>query len=69
MSMAVGLIVHADQAEQILQQGRANLIALARELLYNPIGRWTLHRSSASTDSSARCRRRRPIGWPSVHSL
>ena len=36
MSMAVGLIVHADQAEQILQNGEADLIALARELLYNP---------------------------------
>ncbi|HTR86749.1 MAG TPA: NADH:flavin oxidoreductase/NADH oxidase [Reyranella sp.] len=36
MSMAVGLIVHADQAEQILQEGKADLIALARELLYNP---------------------------------
>jgi 2,4-dienoyl-CoA reductase-like NADH-dependent reductase (Old Yellow Enzyme family) len=36
MSMAVGLIVHADQAEQILKQGRADLIALAREILYNP---------------------------------
>jgi 2,4-dienoyl-CoA reductase-like NADH-dependent reductase (Old Yellow Enzyme family) len=36
MTMAVGLIVHADQAEQILQDGRADLIALARELLYNP---------------------------------
>ena len=36
MSMAVGLIVHADQAERILQEGRADLIALARELLYNP---------------------------------
>jgi 2,4-dienoyl-CoA reductase-like NADH-dependent reductase (Old Yellow Enzyme family) len=36
MTMAVGLIVHADQAEQILQEGRADLIALARELLYNP---------------------------------
>jgi 2,4-dienoyl-CoA reductase-like NADH-dependent reductase (Old Yellow Enzyme family) len=36
MSMAVGLIVHADQAETILQEGRADLIALARELLYNP---------------------------------
>jgi 2,4-dienoyl-CoA reductase-like NADH-dependent reductase (Old Yellow Enzyme family) len=34
--MAVGLIVHADQAERILQQGRADLIALARELLFNP---------------------------------
>ena len=36
MSMAVGLIVHCDQAEQILKEGRADLIALARELLYNP---------------------------------
>ena len=35
-TMAVGLIVHADQAERILQEGRADLIALAREMLYNP---------------------------------
>ncbi len=40
MSMAVGLIVHADQAEQILQNGEADLIALAREFLYNP--NWAL---------------------------
>jgi 2,4-dienoyl-CoA reductase-like NADH-dependent reductase (Old Yellow Enzyme family) len=36
MTMAVGLIVHADQAEAILGEGRADLVALARELLYNP---------------------------------
>jgi 2,4-dienoyl-CoA reductase-like NADH-dependent reductase (Old Yellow Enzyme family) len=36
MTMAVGLIVHADQAEAILEEGRADLVALARELLYNP---------------------------------
>ncbi|UCE30396.1 MAG: NADH:flavin oxidoreductase/NADH oxidase [Burkholderiales bacterium] len=36
MTMAVGLIVHALQAERILQQGRADLVALAREMLYNP---------------------------------
>jgi 2,4-dienoyl-CoA reductase-like NADH-dependent reductase (Old Yellow Enzyme family) len=35
-TMAVGLIVHADQAEGILQQGQADLVALAREILYNP---------------------------------
>jgi 2,4-dienoyl-CoA reductase-like NADH-dependent reductase (Old Yellow Enzyme family) len=35
-TMAVGLIVHADQAEAILQQGRADVVALAREALYNP---------------------------------
>jgi 2,4-dienoyl-CoA reductase-like NADH-dependent reductase (Old Yellow Enzyme family) len=36
MTMAVGHIVHADQAEAILQDGRADLVALAREILYNP---------------------------------
>jgi 2,4-dienoyl-CoA reductase-like NADH-dependent reductase (Old Yellow Enzyme family) len=35
-TMAVGLIVHADQAEAILQRGEADLIAIAREVLYNP---------------------------------
>ena len=40
MTMAVGLIVHAEQAERILQEGRADLIALAREMLYNP--NWTM---------------------------
>jgi len=36
MTMAVGHIVHADQAEAILQSGRADLVALAREIMYNP---------------------------------
>ncbi|HEX6610218.1 MAG TPA: NADH:flavin oxidoreductase/NADH oxidase [Hyphomicrobiaceae bacterium] len=36
MTMAVGHIVHAHQAEEILQSGRADLIALAREIMYNP---------------------------------
>lgn len=35
-SMAVGLIVHAEQAEAILRAGDADLVALARELIYNP---------------------------------
>jgi 2,4-dienoyl-CoA reductase-like NADH-dependent reductase (Old Yellow Enzyme family) len=34
--MAVGLIVHADQAEAILRDGEADLIALGREYLVNP---------------------------------
>src|SRR5258708_38137522 len=36
MTMAVGHIVHADQAEAILREGRADLTALAREIMYNP---------------------------------
>ena len=34
--MAVGLIVHADQAEEILQKQKADLIAIAREAMHNP---------------------------------
>jgi 2,4-dienoyl-CoA reductase-like NADH-dependent reductase (Old Yellow Enzyme family) len=35
-TMAVGLITTAYQAEEILASGRADLVALARELLWNP---------------------------------
>jgi 2,4-dienoyl-CoA reductase-like NADH-dependent reductase (Old Yellow Enzyme family) len=40
-SMAVGLILDGHQAEQILQSGRADLIAIGREALRNP--NWPLH--------------------------
>ena len=41
MSCAVGLITEAQQAEAVLTEGRADLIALARELMYNP--NWPVH--------------------------
>ena len=40
-TIAVGLITEAQQAEQILQNGAADLIALAREFLWDPY--WTVH--------------------------
>jgi 2,4-dienoyl-CoA reductase-like NADH-dependent reductase (Old Yellow Enzyme family) len=40
-SVAVGLITEARQAEQILNAGQADLIALAREFLYDP--HWPVH--------------------------
>jgi len=40
-SVAVGLITEARHAEQILNAGQADLIALARELLYDP--HWPVH--------------------------
>lgn len=40
-SMAVGLITTPEQAEDILQEGRADLIAIGREALENP--NWPLH--------------------------
>jgi 2,4-dienoyl-CoA reductase-like NADH-dependent reductase (Old Yellow Enzyme family) len=36
MTMAVGLIIHGDQAEAILQNKQADLVAIGRELLNNP---------------------------------
>jgi len=39
--IAVGLITEAEQAEQVLQQGEADAIALARAILYDP--RWPWH--------------------------
>jgi len=40
-TMAVGLILTARQAEEALQAGRADLIAVGREALFNP--NWPLH--------------------------
>lgn len=39
-TMAVGLIVHADQAEQTLQDGKSDLVGVGRENMYNP--NWAL---------------------------
>ena len=44
-TMAVGVIVDPNQAEQILQDEKADLIAIGRELMYNPF--WSLHAAQA----------------------
>jgi 2,4-dienoyl-CoA reductase-like NADH-dependent reductase (Old Yellow Enzyme family) len=36
MTMAVGMIVHSDHAEEIVASGSADLVALGREMLHNP---------------------------------
>lgn len=40
MTMAVGLIVHSDQAQAVLTSGQSDLVAIGRELLHNP--HWAL---------------------------
>lgn len=40
-SMAVGLILDGPQAEKILQEGKADLIAIGRQALYDPF--WPVH--------------------------
>jgi 2,4-dienoyl-CoA reductase-like NADH-dependent reductase (Old Yellow Enzyme family) len=44
-TMAVGVIIDPDQAEAILADGRADLVALGREIMYNPF--WPLHAAQA----------------------
>lgn len=44
-TMAVGVIVDPHQAEEILQSGGADLVALGREIMYDPF--WPLHAAEA----------------------
>ena len=44
-TQAVGLIIEGSHAEEILQNGQADLIAIAREALYNPY--WPRHQAQA----------------------
>lgn len=44
-SMAVGVIIDPRQAEQILQSGGADLVALGREIMHDPF--WPLHAAEA----------------------
>jgi len=44
-TMAVGLIVHPQQAEDALSEGAADLIAIGREALFDP--NWPLHAAQA----------------------
>ncbi len=44
-TMAVGRIVDPQQAEDIVVEGRADLIAIGRELMHNPF--WALHAAEA----------------------
>jgi len=44
-SMAVGVIIDPAQAESIISDGQADLVALGREIMYDPF--WPLHASQA----------------------
>ena len=50
-TMAVGRIVDPQQAEDILQDGRADLVALGRELMHDPF--WALHAAEALEQEDA----------------
>ncbi|MEM7543779.1 MAG: NADH:flavin oxidoreductase/NADH oxidase, partial [Pseudomonadota bacterium] len=61
MTMAVGFIWQAAIAEQVLKEGQADLVALGRELLYNP--NWTLQAAQELTVDSAFALWKPAFGW------
>ena len=60
-TMAVGLITQAAQAEGYLQRGQCDLIALARELMWNP--NWPLHAAQALGAADPLSLLPRPYAW------
>jgi 2,4-dienoyl-CoA reductase-like NADH-dependent reductase (Old Yellow Enzyme family) len=64
-TMAVGMINQPRQAEEIIASGQADLVALARGMLYNP--RWAWHAAEALGDEMEyppQYRRCHPARWP-----
>ena len=62
---AVGMIADADQAEEILAAGKADMVAMARAFLDNP--RWVWHaaeRFGVTLDYPPQYARSRPDLWP-----
>ncbi len=61
-TMTVGLIREPEYAESVLQEGRADLVAIGREALFNP--QWPLHASVALLGEEAYERFWQPrFGW------
>lgn len=60
-TMAVGLITHPKQAEDILAQGQADLIAIAREALVDPM--WALHAAQTLGDDTQFATWPQQSGW------
>lgn len=63
--MAVGIILEAQQAETVLQSGQADLIAIGRQVQFNPTSPITRRMTSASTAVPRSGRRNSAGGWRS----
>ncbi|RKQ73441.1 NADH:flavin oxidoreductase/NADH oxidase [Oceanibaculum indicum] len=67
-TMAVGMITEPKQAEEIIESGKADMVALARSFLYNP--RWAWHAAEALGAETPyyppQYLRSKPETWPHV---
>jgi 2,4-dienoyl-CoA reductase-like NADH-dependent reductase (Old Yellow Enzyme family) len=60
-TMAVGLIIEPQQAEAVLADGKADLVAIAREALYDP--NWPLHAAATLGADDAFSNWPKQYGW------
>ena len=60
-TMAVGLIIDPAQAEAVLADGKADLVAIAREALYDP--NWALHAAAVLGADETFARWPKQYGW------
>jgi len=60
-TVAVGFIVRPDQAEAIVADGKADLVAIAREMLVDPF--WTAHAARALGADAGFATLPRPYAW------
>jgi 2,4-dienoyl-CoA reductase-like NADH-dependent reductase (Old Yellow Enzyme family) len=66
-TIAVGLITEPAQAESIIAEGQADMVALARALLYNP--HWPWHAAAelgASVEVAPQYLRSQPLGYTNL---
>jgi 2,4-dienoyl-CoA reductase-like NADH-dependent reductase (Old Yellow Enzyme family) len=61
-TMAVGLILHPQQAEDVLASGAADLVAIGREALFNP--NWPLHAELALRETRGEIGDGTFAAWP-----
>ena len=62
--MAVGMISHAKQAEEIIASGKADMVAIARAMMDNPHWAWQAARElGAETPYAAQYQRCHPSVW------
>lgn len=71
LAMAVGMILHPKQAEDIVAEGRADMVAIGRAFLDNP--RWGIHAAAelgvdiTYADQFVRARPNNWMGFQQVH--
>jgi len=69
-TIAVGLITEAEQAEQIVASGAADMVAIARGMLYDP--RWPWHAAAklgAQVEAPSQYWRSQPVGLKNLFKV